>query len=162
MHLQLSYWQSMYPLQKCLQQTFLMNFVSKYVCYDLLKIKYNSMYCGLLPVMHRFDAYSSTSYSRGIRRLPSPEVCRMASDVCQWTTSGSDNNNPHSNVNNNMTTSNVFDFKQYEVDKMYSPQCERETLYCYNNARSIKRHSLNFERNFDRKFPESLDTRNIH
>ena len=27
--------------------------------------------------MHRFDAYSSTSYSRGIRRLPSPEVCRM-------------------------------------------------------------------------------------
>ena len=58
--------------------------------------------------------------------------------------SGSDNNNPHSNVNNNMTTSNVFDFKQYEVDKMYSPQCKRETLYCYNNARSIKRHSPNF------------------
>ena len=27
--------------------------------------------------MHRFDAYSSTSYSRGIRWLPSPEVCRM-------------------------------------------------------------------------------------
>ena len=26
---------------------------------------------------HRFDAYSSTSYSRGIRWLPSPEVCRM-------------------------------------------------------------------------------------
>ena len=51
---------------------------------------------------------------------------------------------PHSNVNNNMTTSNVFDFKQYEVDKMYSPQCKRETLYCYNNARSIKRHSPNF------------------
>ena len=27
--------------------------------------------------MHRFDEYSSTSYSRGIRWLPSPEVCRM-------------------------------------------------------------------------------------
>ena len=27
--------------------------------------------------MHRFDAYSSNSYSRGIRWLPSPEVCRM-------------------------------------------------------------------------------------
>ena len=27
--------------------------------------------------MHRFDAYSSTSYSRGIRWLPSPDVCRM-------------------------------------------------------------------------------------
>ena len=27
--------------------------------------------------MHRSDAYSSTSYSRGIRWLPSPEVCRM-------------------------------------------------------------------------------------
>ena len=35
------------------------------------------MYCGLLPVLHRFDAYYSTSYSRGIRWLPSPEVCRM-------------------------------------------------------------------------------------
>ena len=34
---------------------------------------------GLLPVMHRSDVYSSTSYSRGIRWLPSPEVCRMAS-----------------------------------------------------------------------------------
>ena len=40
--------------------------------------KYNSMQCGLLPVMHRSDAYSSTSYSRGIRWLPSPEVRRMA------------------------------------------------------------------------------------
>ena len=35
------------------------------------------MQWGLLPVMHRSDAYSSTSYSRGIRWLPSPEVCRM-------------------------------------------------------------------------------------
>ena len=32
----------------------------------------------LLPVMHRSDAYSSTNYSRGIRWLPSPEVCRMS------------------------------------------------------------------------------------
>ena len=48
-------------------------------------------------------------------------------DVCRRTTSGSDNN-PHSNVNNNLTMSNVFDFKQYEVDKMYSPQCKRETI----------------------------------
>ena len=29
--------------------------------------------------MHQSDAYSSTSYSRGIRWLPSPEVCRMRS-----------------------------------------------------------------------------------
>ena len=35
------------------------------------------MYCGLLSVMHRSDAYSSTSYSRGIRWVLSPEVCRM-------------------------------------------------------------------------------------
>ena len=27
--------------------------------------------------MHQSDAYSSTSYSRGIQWLPSPEVCRM-------------------------------------------------------------------------------------
>ena len=27
--------------------------------------------------MHRSDAYYSTSYSQGIRWLPSPEVCRM-------------------------------------------------------------------------------------
>ena len=40
------------------------------------------MQCGLLSVMHRSDAYSSTSYSRGIRWLPSPEVCRMSSLVC--------------------------------------------------------------------------------
>ena len=77
-------------------------------------------------------------------RITSVNSTNQASDVCRRTTSGSDNNNPHSNVNNNMTTSNVFDFKQYEVDKMYSPQCKRETLYCYNNARSIKRHSPNF------------------
>ena len=77
-------------------------------------------------------------------RITSVNSTNQASDVCRRTTSGSDNNNPHSNVNNNMTTSNVFDFKQYEVDKMYSPQCKRETLYCYNNARSIKRHSQNF------------------
>ena len=76
--------------------------------------------------------------------ITSVNSTNQASDVCRRTTSGSDNNNPHSNVNNNMTTSNVFDFKQYEVDKMYSPQCKRETLYCYNNARSIKRHSPNF------------------
>ena len=31
--------------------------------------------------MHRFDAYSSTSYSRGIRWLPSPEVCRMPGSI---------------------------------------------------------------------------------
>ena len=31
----------------------------------------------LLPVMHRSDAYYATSYSRGIRGLPSSEVCRM-------------------------------------------------------------------------------------
>ena len=30
-----------------------------------------------VPVMHRSDAYYSTSDSRGIRWLPSPEVCRM-------------------------------------------------------------------------------------
>ena len=35
------------------------------------------MYCGLLPVIHRSDAYSSTSYSQEIGWLPSPEVCRM-------------------------------------------------------------------------------------
>ena len=79
-----------------------------------------------------------------INRITSVNSTNQASDVCRRTTSGSDNNNPHSNVNNNMTTSNVFDFKQYEVDKMYSPQCKRETLYCCNNARSIKRHSPNF------------------
>ena len=28
-------------------------------------------------VMHQSDAYSSTSYSRGIRWLPSPEIFRM-------------------------------------------------------------------------------------
>ena len=28
------------------------------------KKKSSSMYCGLVPVMHRFDAYYSTSYSR--------------------------------------------------------------------------------------------------
>ena len=31
------------------------------------------------PLWHRSDAYSSSSYSRGIRWLPSPEVCRMFS-----------------------------------------------------------------------------------
>ena len=65
-------------------------------------------------------------------RITSVNSTNQASDVCRRTTSGSDNNNPHSNVNNNMTTSNnllhVFDFKQYEVDKKYSPQCKRETL----------------------------------
>ena len=95
-------------------------------------------------------------------RITSVNSRNQASDVCRRTNSGSDNNNPHSNVNNNMTTSNVFDFKQYELDKMYSPQCKGEFLYCYNNARSIKRHSPKFQRNFDRKFPERLDTRNIH
>ena len=80
----------------------------------------------------------------GFIRITSVNSTNQASDVCRRTTSGSDNNNPHSNVNNNMTTSNVFDFKEYEVDKMYSPQCKRETLYCYDNARSIKRHSPNF------------------
>ena len=54
-------------------------------------------------------------------RITSVNSTNQASDVCRRTTSGSDNNNPHSNVNNNMTTSNnllhVFDFKQYEVDK---------------------------------------------
>ena len=63
-------------------------------------------------------------------RITSVNSTNQASDVCRRTTSGSDNNNPHSNVNNNMTTSNnllhVFDFKQYEVDKKYSPQCKRE------------------------------------
>ena len=86
----------------------------------------------------------SQSARRKCIRITSVNSTNQASDVCRRTTSGSDNNNPHTNVNNNMTTSNVFDFKQYEVDRMYSPQCERETLYCYNNARSIKRHSLNF------------------
>ena len=37
----------------------------------------NAVY--LDPVMHRSDAYSSTSCSQGIRWLPSPEVCRMRS-----------------------------------------------------------------------------------
>ena len=32
--------------------------------------------------MHRSDAYSSTSYSRGIRWLPSPEVCQLDRWVC--------------------------------------------------------------------------------
>ena len=63
-------------------------------------------------------------------RITSDNSTNQASDVCRQTNSGSDNNNPHSNVNNNMTTSNnllhVFDFKQYEVDKKYSPQCKRE------------------------------------
>ena len=77
-------------------------------------------------------------------RITSVNSTNQVSDVCRRTTSGNDNNNPHSNVKNNMTTSNVFDFKQYEVDKMYSPQCKRETLYCYNIARSIKHHSPNF------------------
>ena len=44
------------------------------------------MYCGLLPVMHRSDAYSSTVTAEGfafgsnggIRWLPSSEVCRMS------------------------------------------------------------------------------------
>ena len=89
---------------------------------------------------HR-DIFFTTNFSI---RIISVNSTNQASDVCRRTTSGSDNNNPHSNVNNNMTTSNVFDFKQYEVDKMYSPQCKRETLYCYNNARSIKLHSPNF------------------
>ena len=39
------------------------------------------MYFGLLPVIHRSGAYSSTSYSRGIRWLPSPEVCQMKTSV---------------------------------------------------------------------------------
>ena len=38
----------------------------------------NGMYCCVLfPVIHRSDAYYSTSYSRGISWLPSPEVCQV-------------------------------------------------------------------------------------
>ena len=49
------------------------------------------MQCGLLPVMHRYDAYSSTSYSRGIRWLPSPEYAEWGSWVKNGTTFLSDN-----------------------------------------------------------------------
>ena len=62
------------------------------------------------------------AYPFGHIRITSVNSTNQASDVCRRTTSGSDNNNPHSNVNINMTTSknhlHVFDFKQYEVDKM--------------------------------------------
>ena len=41
--------------------------VSKQLCYDIFQINSNrTMKCGVLPVMYRSDAYSSTTYSRGI------------------------------------------------------------------------------------------------
>ena len=51
------------------------------------------MQCGLLPVMHRSGAYSSTSNSRRIRWLPSPEVCRMLRHVKKVGVSLRQNNN---------------------------------------------------------------------
>ena len=103
----------------------------------------NDVDCIIKRDVYPQNVHSCSKNIRGIR-ITSVNSTNQASDVCRLTTSGSDNNNPHSNVNNDMTTSNVFDFKQYEVDKMYSLQCKRETLYCYNNARAIKSHSPNF------------------
>ena len=52
-------------------------------------------------------------------RITSVNSTNQASDVCRRTTSGSNNNNPHNNVSNNMATPNkllMYLIKQYEID----------------------------------------------
>ena len=70
--------------------------------------------------MHRFDAYSSTSYSRGIRWLPSPEVCRMIRGLIRRIDRGDPNDV-------------VLEFLSYFRNASLSEACQFST-YCIYRA----------------------------
>ena len=78
----------------------------------------NCSFLKQIPILNTHAEENIQSIPSCTIRITSVNSTNQASDVCRRTTSRSDNNNPHSNLNNNMTTSSVFDFKQYEVDKM--------------------------------------------